>query len=1110
MKLKIIYIFLFLPGHIFSQSSILSTGNWIKIGIVNSGIYKVDKDIFTTNGVDYNLIDPSTIQIFGSGYNGKLPQKNSLSNEISPKEIKIKFFGNNNDVFEEDEYIYFYAQSSDRVFYDSINDKMQHEKNIYSDSSFYLLTYNQSTGKRIDEYNNDFLFDSLSNMVYHFSYNEPDIYSIIQSGREWYGTIFSSNQFDEFSLMNYEPNTDLNMEFKFLSRSISDSEFSVFINNNLADNVKLENIKESIYGDKGLLTSKKILYPITDSNPKKLKISYFGSSSSIAYLDYFTLSGKIKLSYNQNQIIYFTKPSNNKNFIKYDIDSDKEVSIWDISDPYSINSHMLFEDNNNIHYISNAKIYSLNIIFSLNDILVPPYFNKISNSDILNHSNPDLLIITNELFIENANTIKKLREEKDNLVVKVVLVSSIYNQFSSGSPDVTAIRNYIKHVYNTSSEKLKYILLFGDCSYDFKDRVPNNTNYLPIYQSYNSINNIYSFSSDDYYGFLDDDEGEWVENNSGDHLLDVGIGRIPSKNKEEANAYVEKLLRYSERKNLIGDWKNDIYLVADDGDNNVHQNDAEQHFNLLNNENKNFNINKIYLDSYKQELVNGIKSSPETKLLLDKAVEKGSLILNYVGHGNEFLWTEEKILNENSIYNWKNRMKLPLFITATCEFGKFDDPLITSGGEMLLNKSDGGAIALLTTTRPVFSKSNFKLNNQFYKNVFKKINGKYQRLGDIFKNTKNNSLSGPINRNFAFLGDPSMKLAYPSYNLILDSPDTIKALGKVMINGYVSNLSEEKVDGFNGDLYVDIFDKISLKKTLGDESDSFTFYEWDNKIFKGLVEVNNGNFSFEFIVPKNIEYIYGEGRMTFFATDTASFLDASSSNNFIIGGTSDEYVEDLVPPTIDIFIDSYDFISGNSVSKDPLLIVDLYDFSGINITEKNSFQTMRAILDDSVEIKLNNYFITNKNKFKEGVVRYPLTGLKVGKHKIKIIVSDSYNNLSSKSVVFVIDDSNLFNIYNLMNYPNPFYDQTTFSFNHDDDEKPLLIDLEIIDLRGNLLYKYEELIEYSDSHIDGIKWDGRDMNNNLLPQGIYIYKLHVKNLYDNSSITTFNKMIKRN
>lgn len=1110
MKLKFIYILFFLPIHIFSQSSILSTGNWIKISIVNSGIYRIDKNIFLESGVDYNLINPKTIQVFGSGYNGKLPQKNSLSNEVSPKEIKIKFFGNNNDVFDDDEYIYFYAQSSDRIFYDSITDEMKHENNIYSDSSFYLLTFNQNIGKRIDEFNNDLLFDSLSNMVYHFSYNELDIYSIIQSGREWYGTIFSSNQLEEFDLMNFEPSTDLSMEFRFLSRSTSDSEFSIFINNDLADNIKLQNIKESIYGDKGLLTSKKIVYPIVDSNPKKLKISYFGSSSSIAYLDYFSLSGKIKLSYNQNQLIYFTKPTNNKNFIKYNIDSNKEVSIWNITDPYSINSYKIYEENNNFHYISNAKTHSSNIIFSLSDILVPSYFKKVSNSNILNHTNPDLLIITNELFFEHAITIKKLREEKDNLDVEVVLVNTIYNQFSSGGPDVSSIRNYIKYVFNTSSEKLKYILLFGDCSYDFKDRIPNNTNYLPIYQSYNSINNIYSFSSDDYYGFLDDDEGEWIENNSGDHLLDVGIGRISSKNKEEANAYVEKLLRYSERKNLIGDWKNDIYLIADDGDNNVHQNDAELHFNLLNSENKNFNINKIYLDYYKQELVDGVKTSPETKSLLDQAIDKGSLILNYVGHGNEFLWTEEKILNENSIYSWKNRMKLPLFITATCEFGKFDDPLITSGGEMLLNKIDGGAIALLTTTRPVFSKSNFKLNNEFYKNVFKKENGKYLRLGDIFKNTKNNSLSGPINRNFAFLGDPSMKLAYPSYNLILDSPDTIKALGKIIIKGYISGQNGDKVNDFNGDLYVDIFDKITLKKTLGDESDPFTFYDWENKIFKGLVEVKNGNFSFEFIVPKNIEYKYGKGRMTFFATDTTSFLDASSSNDFIIGGTSDEYIEDLVPPTIDIYIDSYDFISGNSVSKDPLLIVDIYDLSGINITEKNPFQTMRAVLDDSVEIKLNDYFITNKNKFKEGVVRYPLTGLKIGKHKIKIIVSDSYNNLSSKSVVFDIDDSNLFNIYNLMNYPNPFYYETTFSFDHDDKEKPLLINIEIIDLSGKVLYKYEQLIEYSNSHIDGITWEGRDMNNNLLPQGIYIYKLQVKNLYDNSSITTFNKMIKRN
>ena len=1108
MKIKFIIILLFLPGYLFSQSSILSTGDWIKIGVTKSGIYKLDKNFFQDNNVEYNLINPSTIQIFGSGYNGLLPQKNNLSTLFSPKQLKISFYGNNNDVFEDNEFVYFYAQSSDKLVYDTLNNKMQYDTNIYTDSSFFLLTYNQSPGNRVDEIDNGIRYDSLSDEVFHFSYFEEDIYSIIQSGRDWFGSVYTHNEIKSFDILNYVPSSDLNIELQFLSRSLSDSKFSISINDEFIDDIELQKITEGVYGNKGLLTSKNLHYKVGGNNPSKMQISYSGSNTSLAYLDYFTMSGKIKLFYQNDQLKYFTRPSTLKSFVKFKIESNSEVSIWNVTDLYNIHSYKIVNESDNLFYISNIKNYTSNIIFSLDYLLIPAFSYKISNSNIINHSNPDLIIITNKLFYDYANMIKTLREKKDNLVVDVVLVDDIYNQFSSANPDVSSIRNFIKYVYNTSSENLKYVLLFGDCSYDFKDRIPNNTNFIPIYQSYNSINNIYSFSSDDYYGFLDDDEGEWIESIDGDHYLDVGVGRIPIKTRDEASAYVEKLVKYSDKKNLKGDWKNDIYLVADDGDNNVHQNDAESHFNLLNNNNKSFNINKIYLDFYEQKLIDGIKTSPKTKVLLDEAIDRGSLILNYVGHGNEFLWAEEKILNENSIYSWNNRMKLPLFITATCEFGKFDDPLITSGGEMLLNKSNGGAIALLTTTRPVFSKTNFRLNNQFYKYVFKKQDGEYQRLGDIFKNTKNNSLSGSINRNFALLGDPSMKLAYPSYTVNTEAIDTLKALGKVIIKGQINDYNENIIDDFNGDLFVDVFDKIVSKQTLGDESDPFTFYEWENKIFRGFVEVKNGNFSFEFVVPKNIEYKYGIGRMIFFATDTTSFLDASSSNDFIIGGTSDDFDDDTTPPTIDIFLDSYDFISGNSVSKDPLLIVDLFDLNGINITEINSFHTMRAIVDDTIEIKLNDYFITSKNEYKQGVIRYPLNGLEIGKHKIEIKVSDTYNNLSSKSVVFVIDNNNLFNLYNLMNYPNPFSYETTFSFDHDSGEQPLFIHLEVFDLIGTKLYHYEEILEYSNSHVDGIIWNGNDMNNNILPQGIYIYKLHVKNLYDNSSITTFNKIIK--
>ena len=493
-------------------------------------------------------------------------------------------------------------------------------------------------------------------------------------------------------------------------------------------------------------------------------------------MDYVDITGVIGLSYIGENISFYSIPENRSLFRKYNIstntnhgidkDGNHNLKFWNISNPYNIIELETFKENDNYYIIKNDSSFSRNILFDIENLNYPLFSKEVENSNILNNNNPDLLIITHSNFLQDAQRIKSLRED-EGLDVSITNVNDIYNQFSSGNQDVSAIRNYIKYIYNTSSKKLKYVLLFGDCSYDYKDRVPNNTNYIPIYQSYNSSNNIYSFSSDDYFGFLESDEGIWIEDTNGDHDLEVSIGRIPSNNNSDSKDYVDKLYTYSKKNQVKGDWKKNIYLIADDGDNNVHQNDAENHFNLLNEQNPEYNIRKIYLDNFKQEVVDGVKISSETKYKLDEAIDNGSMIVNYIGHGNEFFWTEEKILDDNSIYNWNNRSKLPLFITATCEFGKFDDPLISFGGELLLNKDNGGAIALLTTTRPVFSQTNYRLNNQFYKNVFTKIDNNFRRLGDIFRDTKNNSLSGPINRNFALLGDPSLKLIYQIIRYLL-------------------------------------------------------------------------------------------------------------------------------------------------------------------------------------------------------------------------------------------------------------------------------------------------------------------------------------------------------
>ena len=1093
----------------FSNNSILNSGSWYKIGIVKSGVYKIDKNFLIQNNINAENINPLTIQVFGSGYNGQIPQLNSKSNLIQPQESNVMFNGNEDTYFDNEESIYFYLQSSDKIYYDSLNKIMDSEKNIYTDTAYYFITFNTNESKKIKKKINNINFTNEKNNAFFYYHHEEDIYSIIQSGREWFGDIFSSGDQKEIELFEFNENLDFKIKIDLVSRSTVDSRFNITFNDNSISEIEMDKIEDQIYGEKFIHTSKSFNKKFLNQQSNTLKIIYAGDNSAISYLDKVKINASIPLKYQGKQTSFYTAHNSVSSFTKYKIDSDENIYIWDITNPYSVEEYEVNKLPENYSVIIDDRFHSNNILFSSNDISYPISFESISNSNILNHNNPDLLIITHPLFEYDALRIKKLREQNDGMAVSLVTVDDIYNQFSSGNQDVSAIRNFIKYIYNTSNKNLKYVLIFGDCSYDFKNRVPNNTNFIPIYQSYNSSNNIYSYSSDDYYGFLEESEGIWIESSSGDHTLDVGVGRIPSKNLNDSKGYVDKLIRYSSQDQLKGQWKKNIYLVADDGDNNVHQNDAENHFQLLDRERGDYDVKKIYLDNFIQNIEDGVVTSSQAKNKLNYAIEDGSFILNYIGHGNEFLWTEEKILDENSIYSWKNRIKLPLFLTATCEFGKFDDPLITSGGELLLNKDDGGAIALLTTTRPVFSQTNYRVNNQFYKNVFTVENGTYLRLGEIFRRTKNKSLSGAINRNFSLLGDPSLQLSYPKYDIVVDSIDTLRATGKKEITGKIININDELVSSYNGNIYITIYDKISSKYTLGDESDPYMFKEWDNIIYKGISSVSNGEFDFEFIVPKNIKYTLGTGKISMYAIDTLNYGEALSYSNFLIGGTSENNVKDNRPPDIDIFIDSYNFKSGQTVSKNPLLIVDLFDLNGINITNTNTFHTMRAIVDDSITIALDNYFTNNIDDYQRGVIRYPLENLISGKHKIEIKVSDNYNNLSSKTVVFIIDNENKLKIDNLMNYPNPFTDFTTFSFDNGEFEEPLSINLNVYDLRGNIVYNYENIYEFSPEKIDNIMWNGKDLNNYPLPQGIYIYKLHVINLNNNASILFHKKLFKK-
>ena len=1125
IKLFIILAFIFEAEYIFPQNSIFSKGKWLRIGIVESGVYKLDRSFFESYSsyFDVNKINPSSIQIYGSGYRGSLSQNINSKQFDTPIEMNIYFKGNDDEIFENNEYILFYADNSDNISNDSIKKEIVYSNNIYSDTSYYFLTFNQDEGKRVLSRNSidnfSYSIDS-SDELYIY---ENDINNILQSGRDWVGELFSSGDFIDFNISSTNIyNKNISIILRALSRSTENSRFIISVNNKNIGELNLDNIKEELYGDKVVFSEDTFDLEVEDLENLNVKITYSGSSKSLAYLDYLMVNYEKKIFYNSGQKIFKNFDALDYDKTQYKIETNEDITIWDISNPYNIVEQLYNEDFGNLIFNVISNKFSKFIIFNESDYLIPVYhsyafdqYKQSKMNEILSHDNVELLIITHDLFIYDGNRLAEFRRKNDQLNVKVVTVDEIYNQFSSSMPDIVAIRNYVKYLYDKTSEKLKYVLLFGDASYDYKDRISNNTNFVPTYQSRNSTNNIYSYSSDDFFGFLETNEGEWEEDMSGDHTLDVGIGRIPVNNLEDSKKVVDKLISYNNQSKLLGNWKNNIYLIADDGDYNIHQIHAEDHFKSINSSHPEYDIKKIYIDFFEQELIGGIEKTLIGKFKLNEAIDNGSLILNYIGHGNEFLWAEERILDENTINSWRNRSKLPLFITATCEFGKFDDPLIVSGGEMMTIKGDGGAIALFTTTRPVFSTTNFKLNNEFYKHVFTKKNGKFLRLGDIFRIIKNNSLSGPINRNFSLLGDPSLILNYPKYDIELVIPDsllldTLSALDKKTFQGKILN-NNQIIDDFNGEVFINFFDKLSSKQTLGDENDPFYFNEWDKSIFRGSSTVNNGNFNFEFVVPKNINYNFGNGKISMYAIDSLKNIDANGSNQeFIVGGTSKEFPLDETPPEIEIFFNDKTFTSGSVVGSNALLIVDLFDENGINIINSDFSNNIVARLDDSLDLILNDYFVSNKDDFKRGTIRYPLENLKIGKHKIEIKVYDTYNNLAKGSVLFVVSNDLKLNIYNLMNYPNPFSNSTSFIFEHDREDEDLEISIQIINLYGEVLYQHYEIIESSSKKIEAINWNGRGFNNQILSEGIYIYKLIVKSLFDGAYNTSYKKMIKRN
>ncbi|MCS6823645.1 MAG: type IX secretion system sortase PorU [Cytophagaceae bacterium] len=1114
-------------------SSVLASGDWYKLNISADGIYKIDYAFLKSMGINPDAIDPRNIRIYGNG-GGMLPQENSASRPDDLLENNIFVFGESDGIFNSGDYILFYAKGPDTWTFNPSEGIFNHTKNIYSNTSSYFLTTSLGPGARVPSVNP---VSGATQIITTFDerlFHENDAVSIIRSGREWYGERFDavlSHSFS-FSLPGLVPNSPIAITSAVLGPGNTNTSgtFTIRCNGNTIDTHTPAAPGVGLYDPKGV-NSRKIAYFNTSlfgNNPSiNINVSYNknGIVSSIGYLNYLEVNAKRQLQLYGNYTAMRSVESTNTPISEYRIENtSSSLQIWNVTNPVQALNQLYTLSGTTAIFSANSSTLQEYVVFSGSNFPPPVFVSKVPNQNLHGIQAPwlpDMVIVTVPEFKSEAERLKNFKKTNENLDVLVVTTEQVYNEFSSGSQDVTAIRDFMKMLYDRKSgnDSLRYLLLFGDCSYDYKNRISGNTNFVPVYQSRESLHPLRSYSSDDYFAFLDNSEGAWPENGAGNHMMDIGVGRLVVRSQAEASQMVDKIIHYSSHPATLGKWRNRITFVSDDGDANLHIEDANNLAIKVDTTYKKMNVNKIFLDAYPQTSTPGGEKAPIVKEKIDQEIARGTLIMNYSGHGGQLGWAQESILDQNQIASWNNINQLPFMITATCDFGRYDDPSKTSGAELALVKSDGGVIGLITSTRVVFQFSNFALNEQIYNYIFTPVSGTMPRLGDIIKNTKNNSLIDVNNRNYALLGDPSLTLAYPKHNVVITKinnqpvdaiPDTMKALSKITIQGEIQNSFGMHIPDFDGVVYLTLFDKPVFLTTFGTEGTiPYSFKLQNNFFFDGSASIREGKFSISFIVPKDISYEYDFGKISAYAKHSRTFNDAAGYySNIVVGGTNPDAPLDNTPPTIKLFMNDETFVNGGLTASNALFIAKLSDEHGINISGAGIGHELAGYLDNSdTPIIMNEFYTSNLDDYQNGYVRYPLKNLSPGYHSMRFKAWDTYNNSNEAYIEFMVASDEKLAIKNILNYPNPFSSRTIFHFDHNRAGEDMNVMIHIYTISGKLVKTLETTVYNSSSHFEGLEWDGRDEYGDKIGRGVYVYKLSVRSPRDGSIAQKLEKLV---
>lgn len=1101
----------------FKDNSVLRDGEIYKLQLSETGIYKLTGSYLTdVLGIDLNTINPDNIQVF-SNRGGYIPRALSEDRIDDLTELSIQIEGDEDGQLDNSDAIYFYATGAEVWNVNDESSYYSYMDNPYDVHNYAFLKIGNDQGKRIqssgsastDVQNVDQYLDK-SRYEQNLLNILGEEFSTLGSGTQWFGEQFDQIKVQDFSskfnITNVVPNETARFSANFAGRAFSSNGLSLQVNSN-TENYTFPRVQTdlyaSVFAQLGLVN---LEIPLEEDNPSII-LDYSQNASATGWLDYIEVQYMRRLIYEGNQFSFSNVGIDLDQAFSFTVSNSPTNTIWDVSqNGFSYEQNTAVSADKMYFNCPNSGTHQYIVFDKSASLLQPTEGVKIDNQNLHNLFNSDIIIVYADVLKPAAEKLAQHRSEKDGFSISLIDINQVYNEFSSGRVDPTAIRDLFKMVFDRDQD-FEYGILFGNGTYDYKGIkfVNEEVNFVPVYETPLSLDPISSFPSDDYFGLLSIQDGGDLKGE-----VDLAIGRIPVVNLTQANLVVDKIIKYETDLSIRGPWNLRSVFLADDEDTNLHINPADAIAEGFLSDNSTINLEKIYFDSYTQVSTPGGERYPDVTAEINSNVFRGSLTFCYMGHGGPTGFAQERVLQIDNIDNWINERSYPLFITATCSLASYDDPNVFSAGEKIVVNENGG-IGLFTTCRAVYSNDNTRLTRSAHNFLLEEDEeGNHLTLGEILRQAKNSTQGDTVSENarkFLLLGDPSMQLLYPTLDVVtseindqvvsVDSvtlTDTISSLSKMKIEGYVA-YNGQLVNDYNGEIDVTVFDKRTTRKTLEQDpaSKEKFFKVQKNLLFKGRAAVTNGTFELEFIVPKDILFNVDKGKISYYATN-GDLEAAGSFEQFYIGGSSANSIEDDTPPVVQVFMNDENFVSGGLTTSEPILLAKINDDNGINLSGSSVGHDLTGILDNqtSDSYYLNDFYESELNNFTTGTVRYPLINLEEGVHKIEVRAWDIANNVGEGSTEFVVSNNLEGGLEHVLNYPNPFTDNTCFTFEHNFAPDLMDIQINIYTVSGKLVKTILHSSVVEGFRVNDIKWDGKDDFGSELGRGVYLYKVKVK------------------